>query len=100
MLSFLASLFFIALFIVLFILVIGVSLLSRFFGGLGNLWKAFTGRSFSHNSAKSQSSGNFNNNTSGSRTNDRNHSYGNPSSGGKIFGNDEGVYIDFEEVRD
>lgn len=103
--GFFASIFFMLLFAVLFILIMGINLLARLFGGIGNLWNFITGnrkaswnsrgnRQRGYTSSGSSSSGSESY-TGGASANqaDRPHSKG-------VFRDDEGTYVDFEEVKD
>lgn len=84
------------------LIIIGLYLLSRLVGGLGNLraiYRLFSGKGVNNtqrSSAKSSSSG------SSSRTYN-NHSKTdtkNAQTSGKMFGQNEGTYVEFEEVND
>ena len=98
---------FTALFLILFFaslfIVLGLYLMSRMVGGVRNLhalYRLFTGRN-----AKSTQRG-----SAKKSAQDRSaHTYNNKSSAstaeqtkpnGKMFGDNEGTYVDFEEVKD
>ncbi len=86
----------------LVLIIIGLYLLSRLVGGLGNLraiYRLFSGKGVNNtqrSSAKSSSSGRS------SRTYN-NHSKTdakNAQTSGKMFGQNEGTYVEFEEVTE
>ena len=79
--------------VVLFFLLVGLMLLSSLLGGLANVWRMFRlGGSAYKQYRKGAAAGSESQSAS---------SYArNPVSNGKIFGADEGTYVDFEEVRD
>ncbi len=98
--AFLTALILIILPALIFIL-IGLYLMSRLVGGFGNLkalYRLFTGRGGQNarqESAKSSSS------DSSSRTYNRGRKSGSDAqTGGKMFGQDEGTYVEFEEVKE
>ena len=84
------------LFFVLAILIIGLSLLAKLFGGVRNVWNIVTGKGVTNNTSGS-------NNTyyqteeqqsaTSENQGDRPHSRG-------VFKDDEGTYVDFEEVKE
>ncbi len=86
----------------LVLIIIGLYLLSRLVGGLGNLraiYRLFSGKGVNNtqrSSAKSSSSGRssrtYNNH---SKTDTKN-----AQTSGKMFGQNEGTYVEFEEVND
>lgn len=98
--AFLTALFTI-LFMALVFIGIGFYLMSRLVGGFGNLraiYRLFSGKGKSNahkrtakTSSSNRSSHTYNNNskTSGSSS----------LSEGKVFGDNEGTYVDFEEVK-
>ncbi len=99
--AFLTALF-IIVFFVLAIILLGLYLMSKMVGGFGNLrafYRLFTGKGKQgarQQSAKSSSSG------SSSRTYN-NHSKTdtkNAQTSGKMFGQNEGTYVEFEEVTE
>lgn len=97
--------FFTALFIVVFFalvfIFIGFFLISRLVGGLGNLkalYRLFTGhgkQNARQGSAKSSSSG-----SSSHTYNKGKASGGDAQKNGKMFGQNEGTYVEFEEVKE
>lgn len=98
--------FFTALFIVVFFalvfIFIGFFLISRLVGGLGNLkalYRLFTGhgkQNVRQGSAKSSSSGG----SSHTYNNKGKASGGDAQKDGKMFGQNEGTYVEFEEVKE
>lgn len=86
----------------LVLIIIGLYLLSRLVGGLGNLraiYRLFSGKGVNNtqrSSAKSSSSGRssrtYNNH---SKTDTKN-----AQTSGKMFGQNEGTYVEFEEVTE
>ena len=95
----------IILFAVSFILLLGFSLLIRLFGGIRKVWdtltgvnnmrKAYSGASSRSDNGSSSSYGNTSN------MHGRSSEQGNrPRSGGQVFGDDEGTYVEFEEVKE
>ncbi|MCR5043778.1 MAG: DUF4834 family protein [Bacteroidaceae bacterium] len=86
----------------LVLIIIGLYLLSRLVGGLGNLraiYRLFSGKGVNNtqrSSAKSSSSGKSSrtyNNKNQTRTK-------NAQTDDKVFGHNEGTYVEFEEVND
>jgi len=90
------------LFIVFGIVFIGFYLMSKMVGGFGNLkaiYRLFTGRGMADarpRTAKSSSSGS----SSYTYNNKGQASGGDTRREGKMFGQHEGTYVDFEEVKD
>lgn len=103
MAAFFGSILFLLLFAVLFILVLGLNFLAKLVGGIRNLWNILTGKGFSSNNSRQntgyyerETSSSSNSNTSNSHTSsDQGHR---PHSKG-VFGDDEGTYVDFEEIK-
>lgn len=95
------SIFMFLAFIAIFLLAFGLALVSRLLGGVGNLLKLFGfGKSDTQNSNRQYSSNNQHTANSRSSANRSSHTKtGNGKSPGKIFGNDEGTYVDFEEIK-
>ena len=98
--AFLTALFSIILIALLFILV-GLYLMSKLVGGFGNLkalYRLFTGKGRQgprQYSAKSSSSG------KSSSTDHQTKTTGNDAhADGKVFGQNEGTYVEFEEVKE
>lgn len=94
----LGTLFFMILFALLFIVVLGINILVRLVGGIRNLWNIITGN------PRSRQNGGFSAGYSNTResteyestsTNQQNR----PHSKG-VFADDEGTYVDFEEVKE
>lgn len=98
--AFLTALFIIVFFLLAFILV-GLYLMSKMVGGFGNLraiYRLFTGRGKQHarrGSAKSSSSG-----SSSHTYNKKGKDGGAAQKDGKMFGQNEGTYVEFEEVKE
>lgn len=94
--GFFGALFFLIFSAIVFIFVLGMSTLVRIFGGIGNLWNFFTGRKRkpSSNNYYSQTNGGSNSQTRNASANQSNR----PHSTG-VFGDDEGTYVDFEEIK-
>lgn len=99
--AFLTALFTI-LFIVFIFVLFGLYLMSRLVGGFGNLraiYRLFSGKGAKNaqdDSAKSSSSGKSSrtyNNKNQTRTK-------NAQTDDKVFGHNEGTYVEFEEVND
>lgn len=99
--AFLTALF-IIVFFVLAIILLGLYLMSKMVGGFGNLraiYRLFTGKGKQgarQQSAKSSSSGKSSrtyNNKNQTRTK-------NAQTDDKVFGHNEGTYVEFEEVND
>jgi len=101
MAAFFGSILFLILFVILFILVMGLSLLARLVGGVRNLWNIFTGKGINWGDRQRSNTRNSTNNsnttyeesTTSSNQGDRPHSKG-------VFGDDEGTYVEFEEVKE
>lgn len=101
-------LLFIALVIVIVVLGAGLWLLGKVFGGVENalrMVKRFLGFKVNDGGSRASSSGGFSSGTSGSRSadgysaEDESPRGSSGSSGGKMFDNDEGEYVEFEEVK-
>lgn len=93
------SILMLLLFAVLFILILGINLLARFVGGINNLWNIITGQGVSsdnrnrgRNGYTYQQKQSHQSSTSSTDQGHRPHSKG-------VFGDDEGTYVDFEEVK-
>lgn len=107
--AFLLYLLVIAFIVVLGVLSIGMFLLGKLFGGVENVVRVirqlFGMKSSSGSSQRSkgsgQKSGAYSGGTTGSSSAKTSSSgKGRPAEdGGKMFGNDEGVYIEYEEVK-
>lgn len=101
MAAFFGSIIVILLFITLFILVLGINLIARLVGGLRNLWNIIMGKGFASNT-RSQRRQNttytYNTQSQGQygAAEDQGHR---PHSKG-VFGDDEGTYVDFEEIKE
>lgn len=98
--AFLTTLFIVVFFVLTFIL-IGLFLMSRLVGGFSNLralYRLFTGkgkRNTQKHSAKSSSS------SKSSRTyNHTKTQRDDAQTDGKMFGQNEGTYVEFEEVKE
>lgn len=98
--AFLTALLIVLFFVLAFIL-IGLYLMSRVVGGFGNLraiYRFFTGKGASKaqgSSAKSSSS----NNSSRTYTNKEKTQKKSAQTPGKMFEQNEGTYVEFEEVK-
>ena len=98
--AFLTALFTI-LFIVFVFVLLGLYLMSRLVGGFGNLraiYRLFSGKGASKaqgSSAKSSSS----NNSSRTYTNKEKTTKNSAQTPGKMFEQNEGTYVEFEEVK-
>ncbi len=98
--TFLTALFTVLIFVLVFIL-IGLFLMSRLVGGFGNLraiYRLFTGKGRQgarQQSAKSSSSRRASHASAAQGRSAQQKG----SSGGKMFGENEGTYVDFEEVK-
>lgn len=101
--AFLTALF-IILFTILVFVLIGLYLLSKMVGGFGNLkaiYRLFSGKGTrrpNHHSAKSSSSRGSSRHASASQGNATRQQ--SDSSDGKVFGENEGTYVEFEEVKE
>ena len=96
MAAFLGSILTLLLFSVLFLLGIGLAFMANLFGGIGNLLRFFTGNRRTTNADRRKhdtqsNSSNFTGDTSCNQSN-RPHSDG-------VFADDEGTYVDFEEIK-
>ncbi|MBR2771182.1 MAG: DUF4834 family protein [Bacteroidales bacterium] len=84
----------------LIFIAIGLYFIVRLVGGFGNLraiYRLFSGKHARSSSAKSSSSGKSSrtyNNNKGNQTHTKNAQTDN-----KVFGQNEGTYVDFEEVK-
>lgn len=95
------SFLFLILFVLLFVVVLGLNILARIFGGVRNLWDFLTGnrsnsyqqggRGFSSNAHSSGSNAGGNKSSASTNQSNRPHSKG-------VFADDEGTYVDFEEI--
>lgn len=103
MLGFLISLLLIALFVVVFLLGIGLFLLSKIFGGIGNamsMVRKFFGigqKPSAQNASNSRTS--YSDGASYTSSSGGSSKGENSGSSGKMFERDEGTYVDFEEVK-
>ena len=85
----------------LVLIILGLYLLSRLVGGFGNLraiYRLFSGKGVNHtqrSSAKSSSS----NNSSRTYTNKEKTTKKSAQTPGKMFEQNEGTYVEFEEVK-
>lgn len=102
MASFFGSILILLLFGILMILFFGLSLLARLVGGVKNLWNIFTGkglnqgnRGYSRSNSGTYTSGNNNSGQQSGTSTDQGHR---PHSKG-VFADDEGTYVDFEEIK-
>lgn len=93
----LAFIVYIVLFAFIFVLLTGFFLLSGLVGGVANIFRLFQLNKAVGQSQSRKRSSRGTTYTSSSRTSD---AQANPASNGKIFGADEGVYVDFEEVKE
>lgn len=112
---FFAYLGFFVLAFILIILILGLSLLSRLFGGIGNILRLFgigrklkarthtyynNGSGYSQSTSYGQGTADNSQNTSYTNQQKRHTSQEhNSASNGKIFGSNEGEYVDFEEIK-
>lgn len=109
------TLLFLILFVLLFVLFLGINLLARLVGGVRNLWRMLTGGGFEQPNNRYTNSGSNSYGQQGSynQTGGYNQqgaeSYGQttgqsadqghrPHSKG-VFADDEGTYVDFEEIK-
>jgi hypothetical protein len=79
--------------VVLFLLFVGLSLLSFLLGGLANVWRMFRLGGSTYKQYRKQA-------TANAKTQSASSYAQNPAPDGKIFAADEGIYVDFEEVKD
>lgn len=83
------------------VLMFGISILSNLFGGIRNLWNLVTGKninagSYGKKNQQYQSDGIYSDDsTKSAQSADQGHR---PHSGG-VFKDDEGTYVDFEEIK-
>ena len=103
MASFFGSILLFLLFVVGFMLFMGLALLSRMLGGVRNLWNLFTGKGYSSSKRRQTSNKQYHsegiftdNGKQSTRSEDQGHR---PHSSG-VFKEDEGTYVDFEEIKD
>ena len=89
--GFVAFLFFIIIFLVFFLLTVGASILSTLVGGVLRLLGL---------GGTTSSQGGRRNTYQGTADSSRTSQASSSASNGKIFGADEGEYVDFEEVKD
>lgn len=100
MFSFLGSILMMLLVAVFVVLMFGISILANLFGGIRNLWNFFTGKntnagSYRKKNQQYQSDGIYSDDsTKSTQSADQGHR---PHSGG-VFKDDEGTYVDFEEI--
>lgn len=92
-------------FIIFFIFLLGMYLLSTLLGGLGNVWNLLRkltgwGTDSRTHTAKSSSSAHASSRSSDAGTSRRTPPPGNHHRGEKMFGDNEGTYVDFEEVKE
>ncbi len=106
MTSILLFFFFLVLFVIVGAVFVGVYLLSKLMGGFSNLKHLFyqlTGWGCKDNarrtSAKKSASSRRSSRTS-STSQSTSSAQDSNSSSGKVFGQNEGTYVDFEEVKD
>lgn len=87
--AFILIIFFFALF---FLLALAANIINMFVGGIRGILRAFglggNEQEYEHR-----------NTTTHGRTSEQTSQRTNPSSNGKIFGADEGEYVDFEEIK-
>ena len=97
--GFIGAILFMLLSAILIIAVMGISLLARLFGGLSNLWRVVTGGNRGTQQSAYRRPGNNTNNGSNAKANSNTANQGaRPRSNGKVFSDDEGTYVDFEEI--
>lgn len=105
---FFAYLVFFVLAFIFIILILGLSLLSRLFGGISNIIRLFgIGRKQNpHTRTYYNNMGEYGQSTSNSQgksydQQSKHHASQehNSASNGKIFGSNEGEYVDFEEIK-
>ncbi len=100
--SIILPILFLILFIIMGLVALGLTLLGRLVGGLRNLrtlFRMFTGGKAQgawRGSAKSSSSDNSSRAYSDAFSSDKKETQAND----KMFGHNEGTYVEFEEVRD
>ncbi len=100
--SIILPILFLILFIMMGLVALGLTLLSRLVGGLRNLrtlFRMFTGGKAQgawRGSAKSSSSDNSSRAYSNASSSDKRETQAND----KMFGHNEGTYVEFEEVRE
>lgn len=105
--GFILSLLIIALFAVLFLVGIGMYLLSSFMGGLSNAMKFVrrlfgidTKKSSANKGPKAEAYGNgYDGEESTSYSDSGGGDAGSRGNRGKVFDRNEGVYVDFEEIN-
>lgn len=103
--GFIGAILSLLLFAVIFVAVVGLILFARLMGGIRNLWNLITGqgKKANHNGNNSYytngggyyDKGSNSNQHSGTSANQGNR----PHSKG-VFSDDEGTYVDFEEIKD
>lgn len=100
--SIILPILFLILFIIMGLVALGLTLLSRLVGGLRNLrslFRVFTGGKTQdawHGSAKTSSSNKSSHADSDAYSSDKKNAQTND----KMFGHNEGTYVEFEEVRE
>lgn len=100
--GFFGTLLFLFIFAVFFVFILGLNVLARLLGGVRNLWNLFTKGTINSNSGKFGNG--FSNAQKGYGTN-QNHSTTSDNQGDRphskgVFGDDEGTYVDFEEIKE
>ena len=110
--SFLGSIFIVILFVLFFLLMLGVSFIARLISGLRDMWHSMTGsdmsdgysrgqssaRSYDYSSGQSSAQG-YEYSSESSRQDASSYQGDRPHSQG-VFADDEGTYVDFEEVKE
>ena len=106
MASFLLFIFFLIIFVIIGVAALGLSLISSLFGGFSNLrhiirrmmgWEKPTSSKYTSDKKSAYSSGSSSSRDYGS---DSGAGTKKPHSGEKVFGQNEGTYVDFEEVKE
>ena len=98
--SILGAILFVILFFIFFIFILGINLIASFVGGLRELWNILTGRSSTDYNRDLYSSSRGNARGSNSSQNGDMSGQSSYSGSGKVFADDEGTYVDFEEVKE
>ena len=89
--SFLGAILFLILFLAFFVFLLGINILAGIVSGLREFWNMLTGGSsysYDNNGSSDSTDGIYN----------RNNRSQNDS--GQVFADDEGTYVDFEEVKE
>lgn len=98
--SFLGAILFLILFLAFFVFLLGINILAGIVGGLREFWNMLTGGSsysYDNNGSSDSTDGIYNRNN---RSQNDTVSRGGSSDSGQVFADDEGTYVDFEEVKE